>query len=128
QWAVVSAGQPAPAALRQPPLDVLGDEPKRTILTAEPERRDPTGASRLVDPGAGDGEQASDVIRPQQVSPRACARPRALERPHAPRARLRRGAARPRGLARTLEVTGGGDRREWRGAPGAATGGPCGVG
>jgi hypothetical protein len=63
---VSSAGQPAPARLRQPLFDVLGDEPKWTILAAEAERRDPTGASRLVDPRAGDGEQASDVVGPEQ--------------------------------------------------------------
>jgi integrase len=84
--AVVSAGQPTPASLRQPPLDVLGDEPKRAILAAEPERRDPAGAGRLVDPGARDGEQASDVIRPQQRRERPSA---VLRFGHASSARVR---------------------------------------
>lgn len=39
---------------------------ERPILAAEPHRRDLAAAARIIDPGPGDGENAGDIVRPQQ--------------------------------------------------------------
>jgi hypothetical protein len=80
----------------------------RRQVTTGPDDDRPRRPRRMV-------SSTSRAPRPTvEVGSRAGARPRTPGRSHAPRARLRRGAARRRSLAGTLQDARSRDRREWR--------------